>query len=121
MEIGRKRMFLFIDIMPRTKELKIIQETCPSCREYGDVHLVKTANCLRLFFIPIFSWGAIYTLMHDCGSRMIISEDDAIALMYAGVSFDQIAVEIALVGAHKCTKCGRILEADFLRCPYCKK
>lgn len=114
-------MFLFIDIMPRTKELKIIQEMCPSCGKYGEIHVVKTANYLRLFFIPILSWGAVYTLMHDCGNSMEISEEDAIALLHAGVSLDQITVQVTTPRVHKCAKCGRILEADFVRCPYCKE
>lgn len=110
-------MFLLMDIMPVDKELKIFQDTCQSCRRYGKIRLIKTSNCFRLFFIPIFQWGTVYNLEHDCGSRIQISEEDAIALLHAGVSLDSICVE----KPNRCTKCGRMLEPEFVRCPYCRE
>lgn len=113
-------MFFIIDIMPGRKVLKVVQALCQNCSQYGEIRLVKTSQCLRLFFIPLFKWGAVYTLEHSCGAVMRVSEENAIGILHAGMSVEQVPVEVMHPGVRRCPKCGRVLEAEFVRCPYCE-
>ncbi|WP_053985619.1 zinc ribbon domain-containing protein [Niameybacter massiliensis] len=112
-------MFFIIDIMPGLKVLKLLVGTCRSCHHNGDLELIKTYQCLRLFFIPVFKWHTRYFLRHSCGAMMAVSEEDAIAMLHAGIMPDQVQVEVMEKGPVRCATCGRILEEDFICCPYC--
>lgn len=50
---------------------------------------------------------------------MALTEDDAIAMMYAGVMPDSIQMDVVRTGSKKCLACGRGLEEEFICCPYC--
>ena len=112
-------MFFIIDVIPGMKILKVLQGTCRSCGQIGSLELIKTYQCLRLFFIPIFKWHTEYFIRHSCGAMMAVTEDDAIAMMYAGVIPDSIQMDVVRTGSKKCRACGRALEDDFICCPYC--
>lgn len=48
---------------------------------------------------------------------MAVTEDDTIAMMYAGVMPGAIQMEVVKIKT--CPTCGRVLEDKFICCPYC--
>lgn len=111
-------MFFIIDMMPGLKQLGLYKGTCRVCGQYEELELFKTFQCLRLFFIPVFRWHNEYFIKHRCGAVMSLSEEDAIAIMHAGVLPDQVNLKV-IAKDRRCTSCGRQLQEDFVCCPYC--
>jgi len=112
-------MFFIIDIIPMVKILKTIQGTCDTCQLTGEINLIKTYQCLRLFFIPIFKWQVKYYLKHSCGGQTELTEEIALGLLYGSISIENIHMSHIKQNRMFCEKCGKQLNAEFDYCPYC--
>lgn len=112
-------MFFIIDIIPMIKILKSINGTCDTCKLTGEINLIKTYQCLRLFFIPIFKWQVQYYLQHSCGGQTELTEEIALGLLHGSISVDNIHMSHDKQNHEICIKCGHKLDSDFEYCPYC--
>lgn len=112
-------MFFIIDIIPMIKCLKIFQGTCDTCHMSGEVKLLKSSQCLRLFFIPVIKWSNKYYLQPSCGTPIQIEEETAIALIHGKLDINQIHLEHAKSQQNICSRCGQPLKDEFDYCPYC--
>lgn len=112
-------MFFIIDIVPGLKVLSTFIGKCRACNSEGELELIRTYQCLRLFFIPLFKWHKKYYLRHSCGAMVALSEDEALKLLYAGATVEEIKTEEVYKGPKKCPKCGQLLEESYQFCPYC--
>lgn len=115
-------MFFIIDIIPGMKELKEWNKLCIRCKQIGNIKLIKVYQCLRLFFIPILKWKTRYYLTHSCGMQIELTEEDALAILYAGVPLENILEKIdidTVQYSSKCRNCQRELEPEYICCPYC--
>ena len=112
-------MLFIMDIIPMFKILKTFTGKCATCGCMGDVELIKTYHCFRLFFIPIFKWKVQYYLKPSCGQEVTVSEEIALGILYGKISVDQIRIEHRLSNPNLCPHCGKTLENDFGYCPYC--
>ena len=108
-----------IDIMPMVKVLKTIYGTCDTCQIKGDIKILKTYQCLRLFFIPIFKWQTRYFMQHSCGGQTELTEEIALGLLHGTISVDNLHMSHDLLNPNICKKCGKMLETGFEFCPYC--
>ena len=116
-------MFFIIDIIPMVKILKTVQGTCDTCQLIGEINLIQTYQCLRLFFIPIFKWQVKYYLKHSCGGQTELTEEIALGILHGSISAENIHmshIKSAIKQNHRvCEKCRRQLNAEFDYCPYC--
>lgn len=78
---GRQMLFI-MDIIPRMKSLKNFKSKCDTCQYEGTIELLKSYQCFRLFFIPLFKWHVQYYLKHSCGGQVTISEKIAIGILH---------------------------------------
>ena len=112
-------MFFIIDIIPMKKLLKTINGTCDTCQLTGEINLIKTYQCLRLFFIPIFKWQVNYYLQHSCGGQTELTEEVALGLLHGSISVDNIHISHIKQNYRICRKCNQQLDSEFEYCPYC--
>lgn len=112
-------MFLIIDIIPIIKCLKIFQGSCDTCHISGEVKLLKSYQCLRLFFIPTFKWGFKYYLQPACKTPIEIKEETAIELLHGNLSLNNLHLEHSKIEQYVCSQCGQPLRSEFDYCPYC--
>lgn len=113
-------MFIFIDAIPLLKEIKSIRTTCNACNRVGEIKLMKSYHCLRLFFLPIWKWNVHYYLLHEaCGVQVEISEEDAILIQYKDKNPSSCQVINSIPTQLQCDNCGEILENSYDYCPYC--
>lgn len=112
-------MFFIIDIIPMVKILKTLNGTCDTCQVSGEIKIIKTYQCLRLFFIPIFKWQVQYYMQHSCGGQSELAEDAALELLHGSISLENIHMSHIKQDSMTCKKCGKQLEGEFAYCPYC--
>ncbi|PHV71702.1 hypothetical protein CS063_03840 [Sporanaerobium hydrogeniformans] len=113
-------MFIFIDITTLQKEVKRLMGRCHGCGQQGSLVLVKTYQCLRVFFIPIWHWGTRYFLVdQSCGKRYEISEEDGVLLTYDKKGVEACRPLQIEQMPLSCPSCQRILDRDYDFCPYC--
>lgn len=112
-------MFFIIDIIPMLKYLSTYKGTCDTCQLIGEVKLIKSYQCLRLFFIPIFKWSIKYYLQPSCGVPVAVDEEVAIRLLHGDITINHLHLEHAVYNSNSCTQCGKQLEQSFEYCPYC--
>lgn len=113
-------MFIFIDVVPLLKEIKNLQATCRKCGKNDSVKLVKSYQCLRLFFLPVWKWDLHYYLIHEnCGMQVEISEEDAILIQYKDKNPATCQAITVVSTQRSCANCGKILEKGYTYCPYC--
>ena len=114
-------MFLIMDIVPMLKVLLKIPGSCETCHTTGEIELIKTYECFRFFFIPLFKWHTKYYLRHSCGGQVPITEEVALNLLYGKLDLQTIKFEHTENIADQCLHCGHVLEKAFAYCPYCGK
>ena len=86
-------MLLIMDIIPILKVLKHFSGSCDTCYCEGDIELIKTYQCFRLFFIPLWKWHVQYYLKHSCGGQIEISEEVALGILHGTVSTENMHIE----------------------------
>ena len=102
------------------KVLKTIHGTCDTCELQGEINILKTYQCLRLFFIPIFKWQIRYFMQHSCGGQTELTEEIALGLLHGTISTDHLHMSHNNKSDHRiCKNCSQILESEFEYCPYC--
>jgi len=113
-------MFIFMDIAQLTKQIKSIMGTCMQCKQNRLLVLLKTYQCFRIFFIPIWHWNEKYYINDDvCGTMYEISEEDAILVKYDKKDIGA-CLKVAVYQTLKtCSACGKTLEQEYEFCPYC--
>jgi len=100
-------MFFFIaGIQPKTKTVDAIPRLCPACG-LQQACLKRTDHYLSLFFIPLFpvKKGEPFLMCENC--ERVRHEKEP---LFETPSW---------MAEKKCTSCGRVLERNFLYCPYC--
>lgn len=117
-------MFLIIDIIPMLKVLKSWKGTCQTCHQEGEIELVMSFQCLRLFFMPIVKWQKTYFLRHSCGAKLPMEEDVALRILSGQVDITTFQFEHGTPKQEHevkgvCPNCGRQSEEDYKYCPYC--
>ncbi|MBP3889409.1 MAG: zinc-ribbon domain-containing protein [Cellulosilyticum sp.] len=112
-------MLFIMDIIPMMKILKIFKAYCDTCACEGTIELLKSYQCFRLFFIPLFKWHAQYTLKHSCGSEVTISEEVALGILHGTIDITNMHIEHHTKVSNQCTTCGHVLDSGFVYCPYC--
>ena len=99
-------MIFIAGVQPRTKTLDSNPRLCPLCGG-PQAYLKRVDHYLSIFFIPVFpvSRGKPTVICERCGG---ISDE-----MGHGIG--------ARAGGGKvfCRHCGRVLEREFIFCPYC--
>ena len=76
-------MFIVIDVTTLSKVLRKLIGKCALCGKEGQVELIMTYKCFRLFFIPLLKWDRHYFIRDIKENHTYeISEDDAILLQY---------------------------------------
>lgn len=113
-------MFIFIDITELTKIVKRLVGICPKCHQQRELVLLKTYQCFRIFFIPVWRWGEKYFVKDEtCSVSYSISEEDAVLVQYGKKELSHCQLkELHEIGA-KCTICGRIYDESYRFCPHC--
>ena len=112
-------MFFIVDVIPMIKVLKILQGTCDTCHMIGEVKLIKSYQCLRLFFIPIFKWSIKYYLEPSCGTLIEIPETTAIQMLHGKLNLEKLHLEHLKQNSKVCSHCKQNLKEGFEFCPYC--
>ncbi len=112
-------MLFIMDIIPMMKILKTFKGQCDTCECEGDIELLKTYQCFRLFFIPLFKWHVQYYLKHSCGAQITISEEVALGILHGTISIEKLHIVHENTPSKQCMVCGNTLEAHFVYCPYC--
>lgn len=120
-------MFFFLAIMPIKKIIPYsLSGICKKCSNICNYEIIMTANCLSIFFIPIFKFGKQYFVRTDCCSALYSLDkkignaiargenapitDDVLTLI--DDNFNQIK---------NCPYCGNEINSDFEYCPKCGK
>ena len=139
-------MLFIMDILPMMKILKSFQGKCDTCQREGNIELIKTYQCFRLFFIPLFKWQVKYYLKHSCGGQIEVNEEVALRILHGIISTEHLHMEHekvedeygqmqsndkqmaygqkenqqpSQVNDRCCSHCGKALETQFEYCPYC--
>ena len=112
-------MLFIMDIIPMIKILKTFRGTCDTCQCEGTLELIKTYECFRLFFIPLFKWNVKYYLKHSCGGQATISEEIAIGILHGTIEMNNMHIEHEKLKSEHCSHCGHDLDSQFEYCPYC--
>lgn len=115
-------MFFVMGITPKQWKLPFSQQgICPSCGRMSRFEVWATAQCLTLFFIPVFRFGKRYTMSAVCcgavcelpaalGKAMERGEVDAV---------DLSSLPFSRSRRSRCPGCGRETDPSFQFCPYC--
>lgn len=103
------------------KLLKTFKGQCDTCECEGNIELIKSYQCLRLFFMPIFKWQVKYFLKHSCGGQIEISEEIAVGILHGTIQTEKFHMTHEAFNNLQCKYCGHVLERDFEYCPYCGK
>ena len=120
-------MFFFFAIMPIKKIIPYkFSSICKNCSNICNYEIIMTANCLSIFFIPVFNWGKQYFVHTSCcgalygleksvgdaisrGENVTITDDD---LTLIDKTFSSIGT---------CPYCGSEVNDGFEYCPKCGK
>mgnify|MGYP005833538159 CR=1 FL=1 len=100
-------MFFFIaGIQPKTKTLDKTPRLCPACG-MQQAYLKRIDHYLSLFFIPLFpvKQGEPFLVCEHC-ERVRYEKEPQFEIPLGDIE-------------KRCRACGRVLEKDFLFCPYC--
>ena len=120
-------MFFFIAVLPVKKIIPYnLSGICKNCANICSYEIIMTANCLSIFFIPLFKWGkqyfvrtsccgALYSLDKSVGDSIARGENTAIT----DESLTLIDENLSRVGV--CPYCGSEINEDFEYCPKCGK
>lgn len=117
-------MLFIMDVLPMMKILRSFQGKCDTCQHEGTIELIKTYQCFRLFFIPLFKWQVKYYLKHSCGGQVEINEEVALKILHGMISTEHLHMEHgqpSQANNRWCPHCGKALEPQFEYCPYCGK
>ena len=112
-------MLFIMDIIPMMKVLKTFKGHCDTCQCEGTIELIKSYQCFRLFFIPLFKWHIKYNLKHSCSGQVTINKEVALGILHGTVKTEQMHIEHSQNVFNQCMRCGNTLESKFEYCPYC--
>ncbi|MCJ7857032.1 zinc ribbon domain-containing protein [Lachnospiraceae bacterium NSJ-143] len=120
-------MFFFIAVLPIKKLIPYnLNGICKHCGNVCNYEIIMTANCLSIFFIPIFKWGKQYFVRNSCCGALFsldksvgnaIADGENIAITDASLTL--IDEDFSKVGT--CPYCGNEINEDFEYCPKCGK
>ena len=112
-------MLFIMDIIAMMKILKTFRGYCDTCECDGTIELLKSYQCFRLFFIPLFKWHVQYYLKNSCGGQVTISEEVALGILHGTIDIEKMHIEHERIQFNQCLTCGQVLESNFEYCPYC--
>lgn len=116
-------MFFILGISPKSWQLPFQQQgPCPVCGRLAHFEVWVTANCLALFFIPVFRFGKQYSLVASCCGASCelppslgkaIARGEVTSLDLSQLQFD------GWPQGKRCPACGAEADPSFQFCPHC--
>ncbi|WP_062532702.1 zinc-ribbon domain-containing protein [Jeotgalibaca dankookensis] len=120
-------MFIFLDVHPFEKKLDYYQTiTCDQCGHFGRYEVFQLSNRMRLFFIPVFTFGKQFIVRTTCCGTVYQLADEVGKAITKGESVsieleDLTRIESGV--AHKveevCPHCGYHYAYGANYCPNC--
>lgn len=117
-------MFLIAGLNPRLKRIGCVPGHCPVCGSTGNLFVVREAQAVSVFFIPVVSFGKRYlATCSSCASVMELWEE-------AGRQVEENPhlpirrqdMRVVNNNYHpSCSGCGTRISPDFDYCPGCGK
>ena len=112
-------------IMPIRKNIPYMFSCmCQKCGSMCHYEIIMTANCLSIFFIPLFKWGRQYYVRTSCCESLYLLDKkvgDAIAhgedVMIQDI--DLMPINENYQAIKRCSVCGYEYADDFEFCPKC--
>ena len=118
-------MFFFIAIMPIKKVIPyMFSSICKNCSKVCNYEIIMTANCLSIFFIPVFKWGKQYFVQTNCCGSLFSLKKEVGDAIYRGENITITDNDISLIDENfghsdKCPYCGGDITDYFDYCPKC--
>lgn len=116
----------------KQKEIKFLNNVpCKNCDNTSGGDLIKKFNLFHFFFIPLFKWNEIYyVICSNCNSVYEIPKDKGkgiekgkdIEITYWDLKTTENSYyydNYNYSAVNRCIHCGKVVDADFLYCPYC--
>ncbi len=118
-------MFFFLAILPIKKVMRYnIGGICKSCGQICDYEVIMTANCLSVFFIPLFKFSKQYYVKTSCCEALFSLDKKTGALIFADkyviITEDKLTlIDDGSVNNKSCPYCGVDTNDNFDYCPKC--
>ncbi|MCI1930794.1 MAG: zinc ribbon domain-containing protein [Clostridia bacterium] len=118
-------MFFMMGIMPIKKIIPYAySHICSKCGEVCNIEITMIANCLNIFFIPLFIFGRHFYVKTSCCGTLYELDKNVGNDIRKGKNTVITEKDLTLISENftpikKCPNCGYEYDEDFEYCPKC--